>query len=143
MSDWRDNLNNFFAAADKKRRQDEEAGEWSLFISGMVIPAFEDLQAELEKHGRLATIRNSVTSATILVAHEGEEEMMYRMQAKSMPNQVLPCVEIRSRERGGLRYLKQEAMLRPASPPYKLSDVTREEIISHFLAHYMRRVENA
>ena len=143
MSDWRDQLGGFFAATDKKARQDEEASEWSRFISSVVIPAFEELVIELEKHGRSATVRHSVASAQILVTYNSEEEMLYRVQAKTMPDRVLPCAEIRSRERKGLRYLSTESMFRGATPPYTLSDITKEEIIRNFVAHYTRRVESA
>jgi hypothetical protein len=143
MTDWRENLGSFLTAADKKRRQEEEQSDWSQFISGVVIPAFEELSVELEKHGRAVTIRNSVVSAQILVTNAGEEEMLYRIQAKSMPERVLPFAEIRSKERKGLRYVTTESMLRSATPAYKLADVTKEEIIQNFLQNYMRRVENA
>lgn len=143
MSDWRDQLGGFFAATDKKARQDEEAVEWSRFILSVVMPAFEELVAELEKHGRCAAMRHSVASAQILVTFNGEEEMLYRVQAKTMPDRILPCAEIRSRERRGLRYVTIESMFRSATPPYKLTDITKEEIIRNFVAHYTRRVESA
>lgn len=143
MADWRDQLGGFFVATEKKTRPDEEADGWARFISVIVIPAFEELVLELEKHGRSATVRNSVASAQILVTYNGEEEMLYRIQAKTMPNRILPFAEVRTKERKGLRYVSTESMFRSATPPYTLADITKEEIIQNFVTHYTRRVESA
>jgi choline/glycine/proline betaine transport protein len=143
MTGWRDNLNQFLDASDRKRRVEVEGDEWGRFIASVVVPAFEEVAAELEKHGRSVSIRNSVTSARLLVQNEGEEEILYSVQAKSMPDRILPYAEVRSRERKGRRYLTTENMFRPSTPAYKLADITKEEIIENFLASYMRRVERA
>jgi choline/glycine/proline betaine transport protein len=143
MADWRERLSSFLTTSDRRRRQEEENSEWAQFLAQVVTPAFEELAAELEKHGRTAAIRNSVVTAQLLVMNGGEEEMLYRIQAKPMPDRILPQAEIRSRERKGLKYFTTEAMLRSATPAYRLADITREDIIQNFLQHYMRRVENA
>jgi hypothetical protein len=143
MADWRDRLGGFIAATDKKARQDKEAGEWSLFLTSVVIPAFEELVLELGKHGRSATVRSSAASAQILVSYNGEEEMLFRIQAKTMPNRILPFAEVRTRERKGLRYVTTESMFRSATPPYTLTDITKDEIIRNFVTHYTRRVKAA
>jgi hypothetical protein len=142
MTDWQDSLNSFFADTDKKRRQEEEGSDLSRFVAGVVVPAFQELALELEKHGRNATIRNYVTSASLTVQYNGEEEIMYRVHGRMFPDKVLPYAEIRCRERKGLRFIRVESMFRSASARYKLSDITKDEIIRNFLTNYMHRVES-
>jgi hypothetical protein len=139
MTDWRDQLSEHFRKGAAPGRT-EDTSEIARFVSGVVVPAFEELAPELEKHGRSVTIRNSVTSAAIIVQNEGEEEMTYRVQGRMFPTGVLPFAEVRFRERKGLRFITVECMFRSGTTPYALPDITREEIIGNFLDNYTRRV---
>jgi len=142
MEDWRERLNDFFQSTEQTK-QHEEGTELPLFISGVVIPAFQQISEELKKHGRDVNIRNSMTSAAIIVQHDGEQELTYRIQGRTFPDRVLPCAEIRFRERKGLKLIRVESMFRSGEQDqdYRLSDITQEEIIRNFLEHYTQRVE--
>lgn len=142
MDDWRTRLNSCF---DKKEepRHTEESVEIAAFIAGTVVPAFEELAPELEGHGRNVIIRNSVSSAAMIVQHGGEEEMTYRVQGRMFPNGVLPFAEVRFKERKGLRFITVESMYRSGTVPYKMADITKDEIIQNFLDNYTRRVRKA
>lgn len=142
MKEWRQRLDSFFEKNAAPTPQ-EEGTEFSQFIANVVIPAFEELAPELEKHGRTVVIRNSVTSAAMIIQCGGEEEMTYRVQRRRYPNTVLPYAEIRSRERRGLRYLTVESMYRSGTTSYKLADISKEEIIQNFLENYIRRGEKS
>ena len=140
MADWRKDLNGFFEKTEKKRREKAEGAELIRFIHDITVPAFEDLRVELESHGREVTIRDSETSAAIIVYKKGDEEMTYRIQFRTYPDRVLPFAEIRAKERKGLRLVRFESMFRSGKPDYWISEGTREEIIRNFLEHYTRRV---
>ena len=140
MTDWRKELNGFFQKTEETKEQ-EERSELAGFIADTALPAFGQLSEELEKHGRDVTIRNSVTSATIIVSLHGDEELTYRIQGRTFPNNVLPYAEIRFRERKGLKLIKAESMFRSGPPDYTLSDITIDEIITNFLDHYTRRAQ--
>jgi choline/glycine/proline betaine transport protein len=140
MTEWRDELNQFFVKTEVNRVQ-KESSELESFITTVVMPAFEDLAKELEKHGRTTVIRNAVISAALIVQNNGEEEMAYRILGRVLPNAVVPYVDLRFRERKGLRYLRTELMFRGAGTHYRLMDITRDEIIKNFLDNYMRRVK--
>jgi len=142
MADWRKQLDGFFEKGSEPTPA-KEVSEFSGFISTVVMPALEELAPELEKHGRSVVIRNSVTSAAMIIQHGGEEEMTYRVQRRRFPNKVLPYAEIRCRERSGLRYVTVESMFRSGSSTYKLADITKEEIIQNFLENYTRRIGKA
>jgi len=139
MTDWRDNLSSFFDKAEQEK-QVKETSELARFIAGVVVPAFRELSAELEKHGRTVTIREAEESAAIIVLYNGEEEITYRVHGRTFPNGVLPYAEVRFRERKGLKFIRVEGMLRSGSPDYAMQDVTGDEIVENFLQHYTSRV---
>jgi hypothetical protein len=142
MTDWRDQLGSILneAAAHKVETQ---TTEFARFMADVALPAFAEIAGELEKHGRQVLIRNSETSATMIVnSNRGEEEMIYRLQGRMFPQGELPYAEVRFRERKGLKLITVESMLRSGAPNYPLADVQAEEIINNFLDHYKRRVQN-
>ena len=143
MADWRSELDGLLRQKQSQREEQAKGDDATRFMSGTAVPALEDLRAELEKHGREVTIRASGSSVALFVSRGGEEELMYRIQFRSYPDRVLPYVEIRGRERKGLKLVSTDSMFRSGKPDYRLSDITREEIIKHFLDHYRRRVHSA
>lgn len=140
MSDWRKNLGSFFEKGEKSK-QVQEGSELARFISGTVLPAFDDLSKELGKHGREVTIRSAVSWAFMTVSHGGEDELTYRVQGRIMSNKTLACADVRYRERKGLRLMRTESMFRPGNQNYSIGDITKEEVIRNFLDHYTRRVD--
>ena len=140
MSDWRSSLNSFFQESDK-RDQEKQKSPFEKFIADVAIPAFEELLKELERHGRRVTIRESASSAVITVFDGGKEEIMYRLQERTFPDRTLPYAQVRMRERGGLKLVTVEAMLRSGSPDYSTEDITKEEVIESVLHHYTSRIK--
>jgi len=139
MADWRDSLNEFFEKAEQEKQVKESSG-LAHFIAGVVVPAFRELAAELEKRGRNVTIREAAESAAMIVTYGGEEEITYRVQGRTFPNGVLPYAEVRFRERKGLKFIRVEGMLRSGAPDYTLEEITGDEIAGNFLQYYMNRV---
>jgi len=142
MSDWKQNLSEFLQKTDKSRQKEKEP-ELSRFIARVVMPAFQEIAAEMELHNREVVMRNTATSAAIVVSNNKAEEIRYRVQGRTFPHTVLPYAEVRYRERKGLKLISVESMLRSGLPNYTLDDVTKEEVISDFLDHYMRRVKGS
>ena len=83
---------------------------------------------------------NTDSNATIQIQHRGEEELTYRIGARTLPTGELPVADIRFRERKGLRLLSIESMVRSGTD-YKLSDITTDDIIQHFVENYTKRVQ--
>ena len=141
MADWRKNLTDFFESSEEAEQQ-EERPEFDQFISDVVIPAFEEILPELEAHGRTVTVRSASSTAVLIVHNAGDEELMYRIQPRTFPNGVLPFAEIRFRERKGLRRITVESMFRSGTPDYRVSDITKDEIIENFVENYTKRVRS-
>lgn len=141
MTDWRDNLDTFFS----KEHVDDgrvKKPEFDVFITDVVLPAFEELRTEMEQHDRLATVREADSSANIIVYKMGEEEISYRVHARTLPTGVLPVAEIRCHERKGLKLLTVESMIRSGTQNYRLSDITPADIIQNFVENYTKRIRN-
>jgi len=140
MADWRRNLNKFFAQKGELKESPEES-EFTNFLEEKALPAFEEIAAELEKYGREVTMRNTPSSATLVVCRSGEEELMYRLHGRRLPNKVLPCAEVRFRERKGRRRITVESMFKNESSDYTITDLSTEDVINNFLENYTQRVE--
>ncbi|NQT94216.1 MAG: hypothetical protein HQ559_15760 [Lentisphaerae bacterium] len=139
MTNWRNNLDTFFREEEGKQQQ--EASPLATFICKVALPALEEVAEELQAHGRTARLRSTETSATIIVERNGDEEMTYRLQGRTFPNQVLPYAEIRFRQRKGLRFISVESMIRSGDADYAMEDITQEEVIRDFIENYTQRVQ--
>lgn len=139
-NEWQNNLDDFFQKSQKKKQQ-VKTSELQKFIADVVLPAFETLRQQLARHDRSVVIRDYDTSAVIIVHHNGEEEMMYRIHGRTYPNGIVPYAEIRFRERKGLRFISTETMFRSGTPDYSVADVKQDEVIRNFVENYTSRVE--
>jgi len=142
MTDWRQTLGDFLDKDEKAKKKAESGSDFTRFIGAIVLPAFESLREELTKRGRTVTIRHTDTSAAIIVQHNGDEELTYRIQGRTFPTGVLPYAEVRFKERKGLKIIRVESMFRSGAPDYRMADVSADEIIGNFLEHYMKRAES-
>ncbi|MDI6774995.1 MAG: hypothetical protein QME60_06330 [Verrucomicrobiota bacterium] len=142
MADWKGKLGVFFHEVEKVK-QEKSGADVARFVVEVAIPAFEEIKTEMEKHGRTVTIRNQVGSATLSVHHNTEEELTYRIQCRIFPAHIVPYVDLRFRQRKGLRLIRVEATIREGRSEYRLADITKEEIVEHFVENYTRRVQVA
>lgn len=137
VDDWKKDLGTFLQ--DKRKdKKEERRQELEDFIRTVVVPAFEELKRELEKHSRAVSIRSAVTSASIKVEHGGEEEMTYWVQGLAFSDRTVPFPEIRYRERRGVRFVRTEGTFGSGAQKYSVADVSHEDIIRNFLSYYMR-----
>jgi hypothetical protein len=137
MAEWRDNLSSFMGGRGAEEVE-PVVPEFDQFLREIVSPAFKNVKNELEGHGRTVVIREAESSIGILIHREKEEELSYRLSAKTLPHVILPIAAIRYRERKGLKYVTIESMLRSGSQDYTLVDLTETEIIEHLLKYYMK-----
>ncbi len=139
MADWQKALDSFFVETEKADNEPKQS-PFEKFLAEVAAPAFETLCPALEKHGRRVVTRISASSAMITVFDGTTEEIMYRLQERSLPDRKLPYAQVRMRERGGLRLVTVEAMVRPGSD-YHIEDLTRDDVINSVLQNYMSRVK--
>lgn len=142
MSDWQNDLGDMLNSPDTGKIE-TEASDLNRFFTETALPAYEELTAELQKYGRTTQVRATTSSATLSVTHKGEDEISYRLQARTFPNGVRPFAEVRFRERKGLKLITVETMVRSGSDEYTINNITKDEVIKSFLSHYKKRVETS
>ncbi len=140
MSEWQQTLDNFFVGSEQSQKE-TKISPFESFIVDIALPAFEELRPAFEKYGRRVSIRNTPSSAVITVFDGTTEEIMFRLQERTLPDRTLPYAQVRMRERGGLRLVTVEAMLKPGESDYHMEDITKENVIQCVLQHYMSRVK--
>jgi len=139
MPNWKNQLGSFFESSEKNRPEKKQSS-FELFMTGIALPAFEELSRELEKHGRTCSIRKSVSAAVFTVHNDKKEEICYTLQERRLPDKTLPYAMVRMRERGGLKLVTVETMVRPGSD-YQTEDLTKEDVIQSVLKHYTSRIK--
>lgn len=139
MANWKNQLDLFFDESEKDESEKVKT-TFEKFLSEVAIPAFEELSKKFEEHGRKINIRKSVSAAVMTVSDGKTEEIMYRLQERRLPNKTLPYAQVRMRERGGLKLVTVEAMVRDGSD-YNTEDLTKNDVIESVLKHYMSRIK--
>ncbi len=136
---WKNTLGGFFGEK-KEEPANRDVSEMASFIENVALPAFAEISGELRKYSRLSNIRNSDTSATLMVLKGKDEEFAYRLQGRTFPNGIMPYAEMRFRQRGGLRFITVEETLR-SSADSSIRDVTIDDVVQHFVRNYTSRVQ--
>ena len=142
MKDWKKILASFFEKQKDEKEEKEvkhihEKLRVEKFYSTIVNPAFEELKSELKKHGRkVEAYTERRDFASIIVQFEGEEELDYSIEVMLYPGLAFPRPVIHYTEWSSSRRLRAEGLLRNGIQDYDISDITKEEIIEHFLNKY-------
>jgi len=147
MENWKIILANFFnkqkeEKAEKEVKRSQEKLRVEKFYSKIVNPALEELKSELKKHGREVEVYTERKDfASIIVNFEAEEELDYSIEVRISPGRVFPRPVIHYTEWASSRRLRVEGLLRKGNQDYDISDITKEEIIEHFLNEYKNYIE--
>jgi hypothetical protein len=142
MKNWKEILANFFEKQKEEKEEKEEKHSREKlrvekFYSTIVNPAFEELKSELKKHGREVDVYTERRDfASIIVQFEGEEELDYSIEVMLYPGLAFPRPVIHYTEWASSRRLRIEGLLRRGIQDYDISDITKDEIIEHFLNEY-------
>ena len=86
MAEWKSDLDDMFKSREQKadaaaEKQKETQTAVEEYLSTEVIPAFEELKAQLEKHGRQVTVSKRSDSASIIMGFQGNEEFITSLKA--------------------------------------------------------------
>ncbi len=147
MENWKKILANTLKKQKEGRREKEikhshEKLRVEKFYSTVVTPAFNELKSELKKYGREVEVYTERKDfASIIVSFEAEEELDYSIEVMISPVHVFPRPVIHYTEWASSRRLRVEGLLRKGTQNYDISDITKEEIIEHFLNEYKNYIE--
>jgi hypothetical protein len=127
---------------DKDIKHSHEKLRVEKFYSTIVNPALQELKSELERYGRDVDVYTERPDfASIIVNFEGEEELDYSIEVMISPVRVFPRPVIHYTEWASSRRLRVEGLLRKGRQEYDISDISKEEIIEHFLDEYKNYIE--
>ena len=141
MSDWKDDLKSFF---EEKERHDQAYAEQrqnaelqsSSFLSNTVVPAFEAIQAELEKYGRDVKINDEDQAVNIQIFSEGSLEFDYWIKVDINNLRPHPEIQLNVDE----QKVSLEGTLRVGVDSFTIEDISKEEIIASFLSDYYTHI---
>jgi hypothetical protein len=142
VKDWKKILDSFFEKqkeekGEKEVKRSQEKLRVEKFYAKIVNPAFEELKSEFKKHGREVEVYTERRDfASIIVDFEGEEELDYSIEVILSPGLAFPRPVIHYTEWASSRRLRAEGFLRKGIQDYDISDITKKEIIEHFLNEY-------
>jgi len=140
-NDWRAELNKIIDTKAKTTRAEMESERFVKFLEHVALPAFQELSAELGKHDRKVTVRQTSISATLSVANGDTEEISFRILSRSLPSGIVPYAEVRMRK--GQRLVKAESQLKGAGAARTIENVTVADVIAGFLSYYRAALDSA
>jgi hypothetical protein len=110
------------------------------YLNTVVIPAFEQLKAPLEKHGRKVDIFGTpgTDSVSIQVNYKEKRELDYSVKIQFQPRHARPHVITKTREAG--QYYRSESPVKNGWDD-SILNVTQEDIMKNFLDHYKNQAE--
>jgi len=141
MSDWKDDLELFFEEKERQnkayteQRQNAELQSAS-FLSNTVVPAFEEIQAELEKYGREVIISNKDQAVNIQIFYESSLEFDYWIKVDINNLRPHPEIQLTIDE----QKVSLEGTLRVGVESFTIEDISKQEIIGSFLSDYYAHI---
>ena len=130
MSDWKKDLRTFLKGKEEKHRLDKDSlaktkKDVKAFIASTVIPAFEEVKNEFEKHSRMVNINSNSEGVSITVRHEGREELNFTLGVKISPGYAVPYSEEIFTDRKTGKTYRSEGSIRGGAQDYQLFDLTK------------------
>ena len=112
MKDWKSDLDSLFSANEQKQQDDASDLAKSKkvatdFLAQQVDPAFEEVKAQLEKHGREVKVQIRAEQAHMTVRYEGHEELDYTVVCRVGAGSAVAFPETRAYDEKGKRYVSQ------------------------------------
>jgi hypothetical protein len=140
MANWQKDVDELFEseAQKSKLREEEEKktkAEVERFYSTVVKPAFEEVKAKLEEHGKQVDVSVGQDYASIVVDRNDYNKYEYRIKVIGAFPQTEQVYNSEGQRHRGV------GRLRDSSSGYSVTDITKEEIINDLLKEYRRHVQ--
>lgn len=141
MSDWKNSLSDFFAEqkqhADKTEvQQEKDKKDASDFFANVAVPAFVEIQEQLEKHGKFVEVTGGQDSARIKVSNkkDGIIEFHYLIKVRGAHPYTV------KRGYSNMASIESEGTLRSGSQHFTVHEITKDEIINNCIEDYRMSV---
>ncbi len=120
----------------RQTRVEAEQASFDNFVKNCVDPAFSAIVAELEKCGRTVTVRHAPFASTLRVCCGPVDEINFKIYSCALPNSIFPYVEIKMKERSGLRVNRTDTPLKPIGPGVSIDTVSADDVVTAFNKYY-------
>jgi hypothetical protein len=145
LGDWKTDLDSFFVDKDNKMQEDgkkigQRTSETKALLASKVIPAFEEVKAQLEKHGRTVRVRSGENYANITVEHSGVEELNYSIDVSVTARGAFPWTIEELTDKKTDKRFNVKGSIRSGSQDYDLNDLSNDEIIQAVVNKYKDRI---
>ncbi len=137
MLDWKQELETIFLSDSQSSRAERENARFVRFLREVATPALREISEELKRLGRTAKVREAPASTILTVYRDGGniEEICYSVTRQYVKDGILPRAQARV-VRTNSRTSTHDSPFRPEGEPYKIDDVTRDDVIQSFLTFY-------
>lgn len=143
MKNWRDRLTRIVSRGSGPHEAPVDGVEdWrqelAAFFEDTVLPAFEELRAELATHGREVEVEKGPNHASIIVFKDGEEEFSYAIRGHGYHKMAFAFPTMQGM--GGGPRVAYASVENPAeyAEERPVKRFTKERIIEDFLDDYAR-----
>jgi choline/glycine/proline betaine transport protein len=142
QEDWRKRLQYVIQGYERYKRametQRAEAQPQLLaFIEQTVLPAFEQIKAELQGHDRSAVIESDADRATLTVQRDGEQEFSFAIHGSIRAPLTFAFPEVTA-EGSDVKTRAEIILSAGRHGEYDVEELTREKIIEEFITAYAR-----
>lgn len=110
------------------------------FMKETVVPALNEVAAEIRARGLPAETEEEESQARISVAHGTEDEFVFGVSLRSVPVPGFAMTALEGERTGPGRTWRAEVSLREGSQRYDILGYTREQVIADLLGQYERHM---
>jgi primosomal protein N'' len=141
MENWKNDLEAYFSEQkvtkkEIKNQKEETRKLVKHFMKGEVIPAFEALQKEFEKHKRELEIDAKKEWAAVMVKKNKHKEFVYEVNINVDDDKLMVSKSVYTPNKKGKLKLGVEGKIRNADNSLMMKSIKKEDIISDFLEYY-------
>mgnify|MGYP000947036426 CR=1 FL=1 len=141
MENWKKDLDAYFSKQkmtkkEIKNQKEETRKLVKHFMKGEVIPAFEALQKEFEKHKRELEIDAKKEWAAALVKKNKHKEFVYEVNINMEEDRLMASKSVYLPNKNGKLKLGVEGKIRNADNSLMIKSIKKEDIINDFLEYY-------
>lgn len=143
MSSWKEELSWLLGRsheAEEEGLRHSEPPRIRRYLARVVIPALEEVAAELQEHGRHVEVDEDDRYVAVTVFHDDREEFFFEVRVKPYGTEgfAFPAVPLHDPE--GKTY-RAEVHLRDRALERDVTGADKDELIRVFLEEYRRHLE--
>jgi len=141
MDEWKNELDAYFKKQktikkELRIKKEEMKKAVKHFMQGEVIPAFNALKKEFNKHKREIEVNSKKNWAALLIKKNKHKEFVYEVNISKASGKLMASKSVYSTNKKGKLKLCVEGKIRNRKNSLLMDSVKKEDIIKDFLEEY-------